>query len=262
MPDSHVRCVGPALTCAVLCCPMQVTKLVEEFSHEDFARAGSKALHAFRLNEGPLSNAGGPLQHTLEPQLRKYGMPTRLNKGVVELNADFEVSSEWQDWPAVGMLCQGRGMLAGFPPPWPVLKSNTQPALMILQAPSRRVFCHAVWPACLSPCFTCLPCSRYVERARCWMLTRRPSCACSASKWRRSSCACWRHGMQKVCTTWFDSTWRKHCAVPIAISDGPLPQHAVPLLQARNLRSWQRTTMTGGEDAEALGSDDLGMGDA
>lgn len=87
--------MGPMLTCSAPCCSMQVTKVVEEFSHEDFARAGSKALHAFRLNEGPLSNAGGPLQHTLEPQLRKYGMPTRLNKGVVELNADFEVRPLW-----------------------------------------------------------------------------------------------------------------------------------------------------------------------
>ena len=68
--------------------------MVEDFQHEDFARAGSKALHAFRLPEGPLSNAAGPLPHTLEPQLRKYGMPSRLNKGVVELNTDFEVCFE------------------------------------------------------------------------------------------------------------------------------------------------------------------------
>ena len=69
-------------------------KAIAEFEHEDFARSGGKALHAFKLPEGALNGPGGqPLPHTLEPQLRKYGMPTRLNKGIVELVSDFEVGA-------------------------------------------------------------------------------------------------------------------------------------------------------------------------
>lgn len=69
----------------------QVERVFEEFGVEDYARTGSKATHAFRLQAGPLSGKHGPLPHTLEPHLRKCNLPTRLNKGVVELLTDHEV---------------------------------------------------------------------------------------------------------------------------------------------------------------------------
>ncbi|CAL5220150.1 g2112 [Coccomyxa viridis] len=72
----------------------QVLKLFEEFEDLDYARAGSQATEDFDLAEGPLSGPTGPLPHTVEPTLRKYGLPTRLKKGVVELVSDFVVCQQ------------------------------------------------------------------------------------------------------------------------------------------------------------------------
>lgn len=73
---------------------MQVIGLFEHFEVLDYARTGSKATEDFELPEGPVEGPTGPLAHTLEPLLRRYGMPTKLNKGVVELIADHVVCKQ------------------------------------------------------------------------------------------------------------------------------------------------------------------------
>lgn len=68
----------------------EVTRLFEAYEEHDFARTGSIATERVELKEGPLDQ----FTHEMEPFLRKQGMPVRLNKGVVELIADFVVCEE------------------------------------------------------------------------------------------------------------------------------------------------------------------------
>ncbi|XP_068669198.1 uncharacterized protein [Aristolochia californica] len=68
----------------------EVRRIFEDFEEYDFARTGSIAVEKVELNEGPLDQ----FTHEMEPFLRKQGMPVRLNKGVVELVADFVVCKE------------------------------------------------------------------------------------------------------------------------------------------------------------------------
>lgn len=72
----------------------EVERMFEGATSEDFARAGSKATRTIKIPAGPVHGPGGPMPHTLEPTLRKNGMPTRLVKGVVELVADHTVCVE------------------------------------------------------------------------------------------------------------------------------------------------------------------------
>lgn len=68
----------------------EVERLFKEFEEYDFAKTGSIATETVDLSEGPLEQ----FSHDMEPFLRKQGMPVRLNKGVVELVADYTVCNE------------------------------------------------------------------------------------------------------------------------------------------------------------------------
>ncbi|KAA6408698.1 MAG: 60S acidic ribosomal P0 [Lasallia pustulata] len=68
----------------------------------DYARAGTTAPRTFALPAGTLYSRGGavaaeedvPLSATVEATLRKLGVPTRLVKGRVELEAEYVVCRE------------------------------------------------------------------------------------------------------------------------------------------------------------------------
>jgi hypothetical protein len=53
-----------------------------EFSETDFTRAGTVAEETIEFNEGPLFEMPG----SLESQLRKLGMPVKLEKGIFKKN--------------------------------------------------------------------------------------------------------------------------------------------------------------------------------
>ena len=69
----------------------KAVEILENFTTADFARVGEEASENFFLKQGPLEGPYGPFQHTLEPTFRNYGLPTRLNRGAIELLRDCEV---------------------------------------------------------------------------------------------------------------------------------------------------------------------------
>ncbi|SCZ92100.1 BZ3500_MvSof-1268-A1-R1_Chr5-3g08337 [Microbotryum saponariae] len=62
-----------------------VEEWFESFQKQDFARSGNVVDEAFTLPAGPLKIDDQPLAHSLEPQLRKLGLSTTLNRGVPTL---------------------------------------------------------------------------------------------------------------------------------------------------------------------------------
>ncbi|KAK9878098.1 hypothetical protein WA026_020742 [Henosepilachna vigintioctopunctata] len=72
------------------CSKEEVVDWFNNFSCEDFAKSGFKATQTVILEEGPLKQ----FSHAIEPHLRKLGMPTKLDRGVVTLIKEFEVCKE------------------------------------------------------------------------------------------------------------------------------------------------------------------------
>ncbi|KAK3115035.1 mRNA turnover and ribosome assembly protein [Teratosphaeriaceae sp. CCFEE 6253] len=85
--------------------PKEVLEFFEGYTELDFARAGTKATRGFTVPAGVVYTRGGeveveedlPLPHSLEVTVRKWGMPTRLDKGKVMLGEEYVVAEEGQE---------------------------------------------------------------------------------------------------------------------------------------------------------------------
>jgi len=79
--------------------PSSLLPFLHSFHPASFARTGTAATRTFTVPAGTLYTRGGeipieddvPVQHSMEPGLRKLGLPTRMNKGKVELENEFTI---------------------------------------------------------------------------------------------------------------------------------------------------------------------------
>ncbi|XP_044754112.1 mRNA turnover protein 4 homolog [Coccinella septempunctata] len=72
------------------CTKEEVLDWFKNHKYDEFARAGNIAPKSVVLEEGPLEQ----FSHAMEPYLRKLGLPTKLDKGVVTLIKSYEVCAE------------------------------------------------------------------------------------------------------------------------------------------------------------------------
>ncbi|GIZ46658.1 hypothetical protein CKM354_000977700 [Cercospora kikuchii] len=85
--------------------PEEVLEFFEGFVEVDFARSGTVATRTVKVPAGVVYSRGGevaveddvPLPHSLEVMVRKWGMPTRLEKGKVVLDQEFTVCYEGKE---------------------------------------------------------------------------------------------------------------------------------------------------------------------
>lgn len=85
--------------------PEEVLEYFEGFVEVDFARAGVTATRTVTIPAGIVHSRGGEvaaeddvqLPHSLEVTVRKWGMPTRLNKGKIVLDQPYTVCQEGKE---------------------------------------------------------------------------------------------------------------------------------------------------------------------
>jgi mRNA turnover protein 4 len=84
--------------------PADIISHFAAYTQTDYARAGIPATQTFTVPPGVVYSRGGelaveddvPLPHSLEVTVRKWGMPTKLDKGKVMLDDEYTVCMEGQ----------------------------------------------------------------------------------------------------------------------------------------------------------------------
>jgi mRNA turnover protein 4 len=84
--------------------PKEILEYFAAYAQTDFARAGIAATQTFTIPAGVVYSRGGEipaeddvaLPHSQETTVRKWGMPTKLEKGKVMLEAPYTVCKEGQ----------------------------------------------------------------------------------------------------------------------------------------------------------------------
>ncbi|KZT51014.1 hypothetical protein CALCODRAFT_415151, partial [Calocera cornea HHB12733] len=74
--------------------PKETKEWFDDFKQADFARAGNRASKTITLPAGPILQYGdsdSPFPHSMEPQLRKLGLSTKLVRGVPSLDTPHVV---------------------------------------------------------------------------------------------------------------------------------------------------------------------------
>ncbi|XP_050548951.1 mRNA turnover protein 4 homolog [Daktulosphaira vitifoliae] len=68
-----------------------VVKWFENYSEPEYPRAGTRATYSVILNEGPLPDS---FIHSMEPSLRELGLPTSLQRGVIQVLKEHTICKE------------------------------------------------------------------------------------------------------------------------------------------------------------------------
>jgi mRNA turnover protein 4 len=84
--------------------PAEIISHFSTFSESDFARAGTSATRSFTIPAGTVYSMAGeiapeddvPMAHSMEPELRRLGVPSSLVRGKIVLENAYEVSREGQ----------------------------------------------------------------------------------------------------------------------------------------------------------------------
>jgi len=85
--------------------PQEVLDYFRDYVEVDFARAGGSATRTFTVPAGVVYSRAGELPeeddvqlpHSLEVTVRKWGMPTRLDKGKVMLEQEYTIAEEGKE---------------------------------------------------------------------------------------------------------------------------------------------------------------------